>query len=82
MDDDDKRRRRLLLLGKGAVLAHHLAPPLAAESDESEQPLQSDASRSCAAALANSRRLHARRTRARWDEQRAWHAARRKPRPA
>jgi hypothetical protein len=53
-----------------------------ASHDEWEQPLQSDASRGSAAALASSRRLHARRTRARWDEQRAWHAARRKPRPA
>ena len=36
-DDDQERRGRLLLLGKGAVLAHRLARPLAAESDESEQ---------------------------------------------
>ena len=36
-DDDQERRGRLLLLGEGAVLAHRLARPLAAESDESEQ---------------------------------------------
>jgi hypothetical protein len=34
MDDDQERRGRLLLLGKGAVLAHRLARPLAAESDD------------------------------------------------
>jgi hypothetical protein len=34
--DDDQEGRRLLL-GKGAVLAHHLAHLLAAESDEQEQ---------------------------------------------
>jgi hypothetical protein len=32
-----ERRGRLLLLGKGAVLTHRLARPLAAESDETEQ---------------------------------------------
>jgi hypothetical protein len=32
---------RLLLLGKGAVLAHRLAHPLAAESDEKQQPAPS-----------------------------------------
>lgn len=45
MDDDQERRARLLsydggsllLLGKGAVLAHRLARPLAAESDEAQQ---------------------------------------------
>ena len=37
MDDDRERRGRVLLLGKGAVLAHRLARPLAAESDETEQ---------------------------------------------
>jgi hypothetical protein len=36
-DDDQERRGRLLLLGKGAALAHRLARPLAAESDEEEQ---------------------------------------------
>jgi choline kinase len=33
-DDDQERRGRRLLLGKGAVLAHRLAHPLAAESDD------------------------------------------------
>jgi hypothetical protein len=33
-DDDQERSGRLLLLGKGAVLAHRSAYPLAAESDE------------------------------------------------
>jgi hypothetical protein len=33
-DDDQERRGRLLLLGKGADLAHLLARPFAAESDE------------------------------------------------
>jgi hypothetical protein len=37
-DDDQERTGRLLLLGKGAVLAHRLARPLAAESDDEEQP--------------------------------------------
>jgi hypothetical protein len=37
MDDDQERSGRLLLLGKGAVLAHRLARPLAAESDETQQ---------------------------------------------
>jgi len=36
-DDDQERRRRRLLLGKGAVLAHRLTHPLAAELDESQQ---------------------------------------------
>jgi choline kinase len=36
-DDDQERRGRRLLLGKGAVLAHRFANPLAAESDESRQ---------------------------------------------
>ena len=36
-DDEEERRGRLLLIGKGAVLAHRLARPLAAESDETEQ---------------------------------------------
>ena len=38
MDDDQERRGRRLLLGKGAVLGHRLAHPLAAESDDEEQP--------------------------------------------
>ena len=37
-DDDQERTARLLLLGKGAVLAHRLARPLAAGSDEEERP--------------------------------------------
>ena len=37
LDDDQERRGRRLLLGKGAVLAHRLAHPLAARSDEAEQ---------------------------------------------
>jgi hypothetical protein len=37
-DDDQERRGRRLLLGKGAVLGHRLAHPLAAESDDEEQP--------------------------------------------
>jgi hypothetical protein len=36
--DDQERSGRLLLLGKGAVLAHGLAHPLAAELDEDRQP--------------------------------------------
>jgi hypothetical protein len=36
-DDDQERREKLLLLGKGAVLAHRLAHPLAAESDDDQQ---------------------------------------------
>jgi hypothetical protein len=36
-DEDQARSGRLLLLGKGAVLAHRLARPLAAESDEHQQ---------------------------------------------
>jgi hypothetical protein len=36
-DEAQERRGRLLLLGKGAVLAHRLARPLAAETDELEQ---------------------------------------------
>jgi hypothetical protein len=35
-DDDQERSGRLLLLGKGAVLAHRSAYPLAAESDDTE----------------------------------------------
>jgi len=34
LDDDQEYRGRLVLLGKGALLAHRLARPLAAESDE------------------------------------------------
>jgi hypothetical protein len=34
MDDDHERKGILLLLDHGAVLAHRLARPLAAESDE------------------------------------------------
>ena len=34
VDDDQERRVRLLFLGKGAVLAHRLPRPLAAESDD------------------------------------------------
>jgi hypothetical protein len=37
-DDDQERSGRLLLLGKGAVLADRLARPLAAESDDEEEP--------------------------------------------
>jgi hypothetical protein len=37
LDDDQERTRRLLLLGRGAVLAHSLARPLAAESDDDQQ---------------------------------------------
>jgi hypothetical protein len=37
MDDDQERTGRLPLLGKGEVLAHGLALPLAAESDEVQQ---------------------------------------------
>jgi hypothetical protein len=33
-DDDQERGGRLLLLGKGAVLTHRWARPLAAETDE------------------------------------------------
>jgi hypothetical protein len=36
-DEDQARSGRLLLLEKGAVLAHRLARPLAAESDDDEQ---------------------------------------------
>jgi hypothetical protein len=36
-DDDQERMARLLLLGKGAVLAHRLAPRLAAELDDEQQ---------------------------------------------
>ena len=36
-DDDQERREKLLLLGKGAVLAHRLAHPLAAESYDNQQ---------------------------------------------
>jgi hypothetical protein len=36
-DDDQERRGRLLLLGKGAVLAHRLARPLAAKLDDQRQ---------------------------------------------
>jgi transposase len=63
-DDEQARRVGLRLLSKGAVLAHRFDRPLAAPSDEWEQPLQLDAGRSSAAALASSRRLRARRTRA------------------
>jgi hypothetical protein len=38
LDDDQERRARLLLLAKGAVLAHRLARPVAAESDEKRLP--------------------------------------------
>ena len=34
LDDDQERNGRRLLLGKGAVLAHRLARPLAAVLDE------------------------------------------------
>jgi hypothetical protein len=34
LDDDQEHRGRLLLLGKGEVLAHGLARPLAAELDD------------------------------------------------
>src|SRR5215208_5556449 len=37
MDDDRERRGRVLLLGKGTVLAHRLARPLAAESDDDHE---------------------------------------------
>jgi hypothetical protein len=37
LNDERERRGRLLLLGKGAVLAHHVARALAAESDDQEQ---------------------------------------------
>ena len=53
LDGDQERRERLPVLGKGAVLAHRLACLLAVESDEWEQPLQSDAGRRSAAALAS-----------------------------
>jgi hypothetical protein len=36
-DDDQEYRGRVLLLGKGALFAHRLARPLAAESDDDEQ---------------------------------------------
>jgi hypothetical protein len=36
-DDEQARRVILLLLGNGAVLAHRLAHPLAAESDDDQQ---------------------------------------------
>jgi hypothetical protein len=36
LDDDQERRGRLLLLAKEQVLAHRLARPLAAESDENQ----------------------------------------------
>ena len=36
-DHDQERRERLPLLGKGAVLAHRLARPLAAQSDEKQR---------------------------------------------
>ena len=35
-DDDQERKGRLLLLGKGAVLAHRFARPLAAELDDKQ----------------------------------------------
>jgi hypothetical protein len=37
LDDDQERKWGLLLLGKGAVLAHRLAHPLAAEMDDDQQ---------------------------------------------
>jgi hypothetical protein len=37
LDDNQERRARLLLLAKGAALAHRLARPLAAESDDDQQ---------------------------------------------
>jgi hypothetical protein len=37
LDDDRERRGGVLLLGKGAVLAHRLARPLAAELDDDQQ---------------------------------------------
>ena len=40
LDDDEERRGRLPLFGKGAVPAHLLAGPFAAESDEYEQRWQ------------------------------------------
>jgi hypothetical protein len=39
LDDEHERRVGLLLLGKAAVLAHRLARPLAAESDEEREYL-------------------------------------------
>ena len=36
-DDEEERRARLLLLGKGAVLAHRIERPLAAEMDDDQQ---------------------------------------------
>ena len=54
LDDDRERRGRVLLLGKGAVLAHRLARPLAAESDESEQRAGPGARDVCAAPSADS----------------------------
>jgi hypothetical protein len=42
---NQERRGRRLLLGKGAVLGHRLAHPLAAESDEYEQQPARDAGR-------------------------------------
>jgi hypothetical protein len=45
-DDAQQRSGRLLLLGKGAVLAHRLARPLAGESDDTEQPPDSPDDRS------------------------------------
>src|SRR5215217_5989292 len=53
--DDQERRGRRLLLGKGAVLGHRLAYPLAAESDESEQRPSRDAGRRSAAPLISER---------------------------
>jgi hypothetical protein len=35
-DDDQERRGRLLLLARGAVLAHRLALPLAADLDDDQ----------------------------------------------
>jgi hypothetical protein len=35
-DDDQECRRRRLLLGKGAVVGHRMAHPLAAELDDEE----------------------------------------------
>ena len=36
-DDEQEHGTRLLLSGKGTVLAHRLARPLAAESDDDQQ---------------------------------------------
>jgi hypothetical protein len=54
-DDDQKHRGRLLLVGKGALLAHRLARPLAAESDEYEQRPVRDVGETPAAPLITGR---------------------------